>query len=277
MEVLGNDEELLVWGADRPFQIQLIAAFDRLGNRALGLVENEDGKKKLDQFHPKNSLGLDIPSHFSGTLIWAPPSELFSNTPLSSDSLNEISKIKSAISDQKIKCLWLIPHSAQDQVDLSTPRHMTLLMPALVGFGDAHVFDTLLEDNLGTNFLKHEITGEYLSIFDAVSFCLSMVRAPNTPSIIWAPGHSLKEEDLLHSLEELTQDKTFKKWIQKMSPIKKKFSQKTVPQTTNSTNALEVFPTTLTPWQRFLRDSFRIYNSTADSRVLLHFRPTKTP
>jgi hypothetical protein len=39
----------------------------------------------------------------------------------------------------------------------------------------------------------------------------------------------------------------------------------------------EVFPTLLTPWKRFLKESIRVYENTKDGNILLHFPPSRAP
>src|SRR6187431_3025961 len=94
MKDLDTDQPLLLWGAERPFQLQLLAGLTRLGMDVMGLCENAEGKKLVDRLHPKSQEGLSIPSDFYGLILWAPKEELFSNSKLCAESLKDLEKIR---------------------------------------------------------------------------------------------------------------------------------------------------------------------------------------
>lgn len=283
MKVLGNDEPILIWGAERAFQIQLLAALARVGSDVLGLISDPQGKKIVDQFHPKNTLGPEIPESFSGHLLWAPGKELFSNTPLHQESLNELSQLNSLRkNNSRIKnFFWLLPQAAHSQLPSELHQDKILFFPSLVGFGDQFVFETLLDEILKNGLWNTDIEGEFLSIFDAISFTLSFLKSTDKDLKIWANGHPLKPFQVNSGFAELKEDSPLfgfiKSSLSSLFQKKTKLSALSYDKPKEIPLALEVFPTVLTSWERFFRDSSRIYKSTQDEEVLLHFRPTQTP
>ncbi|MEZ4814652.1 MAG: hypothetical protein R3A80_05535 [Bdellovibrionota bacterium] len=290
MQVLGTDRPLLLWGAERAFQIQLLAGLGRLGMDVFSLTDGEEGKKLVDQIHPKNAAELQIPKDFEGILLWAPSTELFSNSALSPESLGEIQNVdQQTQNNPRIeKCILLLPQEAfKQKLSLSEENKSKfhfIYFPTLLGFGDKNIFDQLLVLFLDTTVKHTGLNGSFLSIFDAVSFVLSFLKLKDKAESIWIEGTPISETAIRMGFNEISNDSTlrnflgllqysYKKIIKKLPALSYKETQRP----TEVPLALEIFPTVLTPWERFFRDSYRIYTQTQDSQLLLHFRPTKTP
>lgn len=280
MRVLGNDTPLLLWRAERPFQIQLLAALGRLGADVSALSAPE-GKALVDQIHPKNYVALEVPMEFEGSLIWAPDTELFSNSKLSAKSLKELNEIAEIVkSDSRIKEGYLVlPHAAHSQVKFDTKKLRILYVPTLVGFGDKNIFDKLFDQIQNTGIAGRSIDGELLSLFDAISLCISYLKLEKAPHEVWATGHSISTEALELGFEEVEDSflGPLKYIASKLLKKDARFLHQNTSKPENIEVTMEIFPTVLSPWERFFRDSYRIYQATPDSALLLHFRPTKTP
>jgi hypothetical protein len=160
-----------------------------------------------------------------------------------------------------------------------------IYFPALVGFGDENVFDKNLDLTLRSGITGDEIPTELLSIFDAVSFVLNAVKSKELPNRLWIQGSKIEKTSLEKGFKEITNQGALLNAIAPLSYYYQKMSGK-IPQfkihsvskvPSQVTLANDFFPTTLSTWERFLRDSYRIYKTTPDSEILLHFRPTKSP
>ena len=290
MQVLGTDRPLLLWGAERAFQIQLLAGLGRLGMDVFSLTDGEEGKKLVDQIHPKNAAELQIPKDFEGILLWAPSTELFSNSALSPESLGEIQNVdQQTQNNPRIeKCILLLPQEAfKQKLSLSEENKSKfhfIYFPTLLGFGDKNIFDQLLVLFLDTRVQSNGLEGEFLSTFDAVSFVLSFLKLKNKTKSIWIEGTPISENAILTGFNEISNGGALSNLFgslqysyQKLRGKLPEFSHKKTQRPNEVPVALDIFPTVLTPWERFFRDSYRIYTQTQDSQLLLHFRPTKTP
>lgn len=282
MRVLGTELPLLLWRAERPFQIQLLAALGRLGNSVTAICAPE-GKALVDQIYPKNYSELKIPNEFEGALIWAPETELFSNSQLSAETLSELESILELVKKESRieKCYLLLPHSAHSQLKIPQEKFKTIFFPTLVGFGDKNIFDKLLEQILSTGILGKELKGELLSVFDAISLSISYFKLEKAPVEVWVKGKEITTECLSNGFKEIeivgSSLRPLNFIFLKLFKKEALFEIQNTEKPANILEALDIFPTSLTPWERFFRDSYRIYTSTPDSTLLLHFRPTKTP
>lgn len=285
MQILGSKKPLLLWGAERPFQLQLLAALGRLGMDVFALTEGIEGKKLIDQIHPKNSDKLEIPDTFDGHVIWAPSIELFSNSKLSELSNKDLSAfLKATEENPKIeKCFLLLPQNSYSELsrlqNLSQKNH-ALFFPTLLSFGDKNVLDGLFNQLLDSGLREATLEGNFLSIFDAVSMSLALIQRQDSPAKLWAKGQSIPQESLLEGFAEVPKAGllgSIQNFIQKIAGHKNQFDFENTTRPAEIAEALDVFPTVLTPWERFFRDSYRIYQQTEDSGLLLHFRPTKSP
>jgi hypothetical protein len=278
MQVLDTDKSFLIWGAERPFQIQLLAGMARLGLDVLALSENDEGKKLVDRIHPKNKLGLEIPDFFEGTILWAPTEELFSNSKLGKNSLEDLSKLNFARKKNVQKLMLLLPQSVYGE---SFGSDFEMYFPTLVGFGDKNVFDKNLDLALRSGVKGSDLEGEFISLFDAASFVLSALKSKAVPKKLWVKGSKINKINFEKGLAEISSMKLLtpiSHFVQKISGKLPHFEHEESPfPSTNVVIANEHFPTVLTPWERFFRDSYRIYKSTPDSELLLHFRPSKGP
>ena len=281
MHNLDTDRPLLLWGAERPFQLQLLAGLLRLGLDVLALEETSEGKTLIDRIHPKNKEGLQVLEDFEGLLLWAPSKELFFNAALSENSLLDFKKLLGQKKASTQKIVALLPQIAFGQIEADHE----IYFPALVGFGDENVFDKNLDLTLRSGITGDEIPTELLSIFDAVSFVLSAVKSKELPNRLWIQGSKIEKTSLEKGFKEITNQGALLNAIAPLSYYYQKMSGKIPQFKIHSVSkvpsqvilANDFFPTTLSTWERFLRDSYRIYKTTPDSEILLHFRPTKSP
>lgn len=282
MRILGTDVPLLLWGAERPFQIQLLAAMVRLGTNVTALCAPE-GKVLVDQIYPKNYSELKIPNEFEGALIWAPETELFSNSELSPRTLTELHSLVEIVkTNSKInECFLLLPQAAYSQIEIPPSKFRAIYFPTVVGFGDKNIFDKLLDQVLKTGILGKGPEGELLSLFDAISLAVSYFKSEKAPSQVWASGQHISPDSLTTGFHEIeivgSALRPLHFVLLKLLRQEARFEIQNTKTPENVALAMDLFPTVLTSWERFFRDSYRIYVTTPESTLLLHFRPTKTP
>ncbi len=280
MKVLDNDSAYFLWGAERPFQIQLLAGLGRLGMDVLAASTTADGKKLVDQFYPKGKDSTEVPEDFQGTILWAAPTELFSNSTLSYDSMKELEGLIEMSTKHKI--FAMLPQSSYPETKslFDGPNRNAIYLPCVVGFGDQNVFEKTLAFAQETGNKTSQIQGEFLSTFDAVALVLSALKAPKLPTLLWVQGSTLEEKSIQDGLQEIEDSGalgSLQYLYKKMTGKTPHFAATQSLLPANVQLANEFFPTVLTPWARFFRDAYRIYKSTPDAGVLLHFRPGKTP
>lgn len=288
MQVLGTNRSLLLWGAERPFQLQLLAGLGRLGMDVFALTNGGEGKKLVDTLHPKNSDTLEIPESFEGNVIWAPQNELFFNSELTEESKQELSNvlILCEFNPRIEKCFVLLPQNALHYVESThldkglSSKAQYLYFPTLLSFGDKNILDGFFNQLLDSGLRADALKGEFLSIFDAVSMSLGFFKLKDNQKQLWAKGVEITKDSIEKGFEEAARAGvlgTLQNLFKQVAGKKTHFSYQNAELTKDIPLALDLFPTVLTPWERFFRDSYRIYQQTQDSGLLLHFRPTKSP
>jgi len=288
MQVLGTNRPLLLWGAERPFQLQLLAGLGRLGMDVFALTNGGEGKKLVDTLHPKNSDSLEIPESFEGNVIWAPQNELFFNSELTEESKQELSNvlILCEFNPRIEKCFVLLPQNAFKYVEDThlekslSSKAQFLYFPALLSFGDKNILDGFFDQLLDSGLRGDALDGEFLSIFDAVSMTLGFVKLKENQKKLWAKGVDISKDAIEKGFEEAAKAGALgalQNLFKRATGRRTQFSYQTAKLPEDIPLALDLFPTVLTPWDRFFRDSYRIYQQTQDSGLLLHFRPTKSP
>jgi len=278
-----NEESLLLWRADSPFVLQVLAALRRVGRDVATLVRDEAGLKKVSPMQPKTKIGAEIPSAFEGKILWAPEREIFSNSPLSQNSLEELKKLCAhgqplVIVSSQNSCEQILHEVAP------LPLHKVLFFPALVGFGDQNFFESLFENILDSHSFAELPQGAVMSLSDAVSYTLSTLLNQKTkllPSKIWCEGVNVSAQDIEAGFADFGRVKTQSRIGKKIKTLLGKNKEWTIAETRQApigiAKASEVFPSQLTPWKRFFRDSLRIYQNAPDGMLLLHFPPSRAP
>ena len=277
-----ESENLLIWAAEEAFSLQLLAALCRIGKSVQPLARNKDGHQRVSSIHPKVKIIEKISEIEEGKLIWAPEKELFSNSPLSTQSIEELEKLYSL----KRELIVASSHNSLEQVkSLQSHKHIKVIyFPALVGFGDQNFFESIFESILDSNSYADLPSQNIISLKDAASLMLSLVldKDKKFPSEIWCEGTSLSPSEITEGLKDYKtvtpQNALIKKVKDLMGKNKKWEIQETLklkPQHIPSDK--EVFPTLLTPWKRFFKESFRVYETTRDGNLLLHFPPSRAP
>lgn len=285
MQILDAKRPLLLWGAERPFQLQLLAGLGRLGMDVFALTNGPEGKKLIDQIHPKNSEKLEVPENFEGQLIWAPSDELFSNSTLSRASMDELQTLLKIVAENvRIeKCFFFLPQSSYSEFSeliVDNNKAHALFFPPLLSFGDKNILDGILNQLLDSGIRATPVEGDFLSVFDAISMSLGLIQQKEKQTKLWAVGQPLMKKSIIDGFAEAPQAGllgSMQNIISKVLGEKNNYLFEHSTKPAGVIEALEVFPTVLTPWERFFRDSYRIYLQTEDSGLLLHFRPTKSP
>lgn len=288
MQVLGNNRPLLLWGAERPFQLQLLAGLGRLGMDVFALTNGGEGKKLVDTLHPKNSDSLEIPESFEGNLIWAPQDELFSNSELTKESQQELSNVLvlGEFNPRIEKCFILLPQNSFKYVESThlekslSSKAQFLFFPTVLSFGDKNILDGYFNQLLDSGLRGDALEGEFLSIFDAISMSLGFIKLKENQKKLWVKGAGIPKESIEKGFEEAKTAGllgSLQNMLKQVVGKKTQFTYQNTQAPKDIPLALDLFPTVLTPWERFFRDSFRIYQQTQDSGLLLHFRPTKSP
>jgi hypothetical protein len=281
-----ESENLLIWAAEEAFPLQLLAALCRIGKTVQPLARDKEGHQKVSSIHPKvkiidkiSDLETDLKE---GKILWAPEKELFSNTPLSKNSILELETLVSS----KRKFIIATSHNSYEQIkNFESKDCLTVLyLPALIGFGDQNFFESILESILDSSTYTDLPSQNLLSLKDAASLMLSLVldKDKKFPSQIWCEGSTLAAAEVVEGLEDYKklspQNIVAKKFRDFLGKNKKWEIQNTLlPKPSHIANDKEVFPTLLTPWKRFFKESFRVYETTRDGNLLLHFPPSRAP
>ena len=277
-----ESENLLIWAAEEAFSLQLLAALCRIGKTVQPLARNQEGLKKVSTVHPKVKTQESFAEFQEGKILWAPTRELFSNAPLSNTSTEELKTLLS----KKRPLIIASSHNSFSQLkDFHSERHLKILyFPALMGFGDENFFESLLESILDSHSFADLPSQNMMALKDAISLMLSLVldKSNQFPSQIWCEGNPLSPDEIIEGLSDFQKIKvqnTFSKKMRDLLGKNKKWEIQNPlhekPQ--NLASHAEVFPTLLTPWKRFLKESIRVYENTKDGNILLHFPPSRAP
>jgi hypothetical protein len=281
-----ESENLLVWAAEEAFSLQLLAALCRIGKAVQPLARSKEGHQKVSSLHPKVKIIEKIsdlePDFKEAKILWAPENELFSNSPLSKKSINEVETLISL----KKKLIIASSHNSFEQLKaFQSQTHLTVLyLPALVGFGDENFFESIFESILDCDSYTDLPSQKLLSLKDAASLMLSLVldKDKKFPTQIWCEGIPLFQNEIIEGLQDYKkvspQNIIVKKLRDFLGKNKKwEIQEPLLQKPQNIPSHKEIFPTLLTPWKRFFKESFRVYETTRDGNLLLHFPPSRAP
>lgn len=290
LEVVGEDKVILAYGAERPFLLQCLGAFMRLGRPAEPLCLSAEGLKSVSKLNPKaievQSIHDTRVQELKGTLLWAPESALFSNSALQESELEEISDICKNYNGSILLCL---PQSAfevsHEMHSLAGKRALKIYFPPLVGFGDKNYYQSLLNSVFEASAFENPPNFPLLSLYDAIAIVVSatQMKLKNINSDYWVKGQILSGTDIHNGFEEFKKLSTqnLKLWMKKRFQRDKfsfaLFPTEKRPELDTLRDFQEDIPAGYTPWSRFLRDAFRIYQSTPSGELVLHFGPVKGP
>ena len=286
---LDKQVDIHIFGAERPFLLQCMAAFLRLGRHVEALCLSEEAQQLISKLNPKckllKSTDDDLIKNISGRLIWAPEQALFKNEALNKNELSEIEGIDKNYSGKIILCL---PHSSFEQIQTQPPfknEVACLYFPPLVGFGDNNYFSALLNSIIECGSFDNPPSTKMLSFYDAISIVVSVNGFLKNPKLnnYWIEGLSLDSEHIEAGFQDYKKTKAnslqfvFRKMLQKDK------YQYTLQEARKNPNKEIIFdhqdyiPSGYTPWIRFLRDAYRTYQSTPSGQTVLHFMPIKGP
>jgi hypothetical protein len=281
-----ESENLLVWAAEEAFSLQLLAALCRIGKDVQPLARTKEGHQKVSSLHPKVKIIekiSDLETDFKESkILWAPEKELFSNSPLSENSFNELETLVSL----KKKLIIASSHNSFQQLKtFQSQTHLTVLyLPALVGFGDENFFESIFESILDSDSYTDLPSQNLLSLKDAASLILSLVldKDKKFPTQIWCEGIPLFQNEIIEGLQDYKkinpQNVIVKKLRDFLGKNKKwEIQEALLQKPQHIPSHKEIFPTLLTPWKRFFKESFRVYETTRDGNLLLHFPPSRAP
>ncbi len=286
---LDKQVDIHIFGAERPFLLQCMAAFLRLGRHVEALCLSEEAQQLISKLSPKykliKSINDDQLKNISGRLIWAPQDALFKNETLNENELSEIVGIDKNYSGKIILCL---PHSSFEQIQTQPPfkNEVTCLyFPPLVGFGDNNYFSALLNSILECASFDNPPTSLMLSFYDAISIVVSVNGFVKNPKFnnYWIEGTVLEGKHIEAGFEDFKKTKAnslqfiFRKMLQKDKYQYALQEARKNPSKEKVCDHNDYIPSGYTPWIRFLRDAYRTYQSTPAGQTVLHFMPIKGP
>lgn len=276
LQVIDNEQPVVLWAAEEPFMFQLMAALRKMGKDVQPQARTEVGKARIMEVNPKVKVPEALPQNYKGVILWAPKKELFTDSPLDESSMVELQQIAT----QNTHVVAALPQRAFAQV-LNVARVKFLFFPTVVGFGDENLFENTLRNILKSKVVDPHGFPKAISIPDAVSFfatgAMSLRNFEKLPNKTWVEGIEPTLEDFSEGFNEAGTVRTIPSFVEK---IISKFSKKS-PAVPNAQPTAEValakdfFPVSLTPWKRFFRDSWRIYNAAPEGKPLLHFPPSR--